>query len=67
MSTFREQLKSLRTEKGLSQRQLADELGITRSAYANYEQGIREPDFATLAKLCRFFEISADEILCLKK
>ena len=56
-------LKELRITNGLSQQKTADALGITRSAYSNYEQGIREPDLETLKKLCALFKVSADYLL----
>lgn len=63
MEKFSERLKELRHLNGLSQQDVANSVGITRSAYANYEQGTREPDLFTLKKLCLLFEISADFLL----
>ena len=63
MKNFTEKLKDARTEKGLSQQQVAEAIGVTRSAYSNYEQGIREPDLNTLKKICMFFNISSDYLL----
>lgn len=57
------QLKTLRTQKKLTQAEIADRLGIARTTYAMYEQGKREPDFATLASMADFFEVSIDELL----
>lgn len=63
MDTFNEKLKQLRQETAQSQQYVANAVGITRSAYANYEQGLREPDLATLKKLCIYFGVSADYLL----
>ena len=63
MKQVSHKLKQIRMERHLSQTQVATRLGITRSAYANYEQGIREPDIQMLKKLCAVFEISADDLL----
>ena len=41
----------LRTERGLSQQQLANRLHVTRSAIANWEAGHRLPDVATIFKI----------------
>ena len=61
-----ERLKSLRKEKGVSQKDVAKAIGVTMSAYSNYEQGIREPSFAILIELCKYFEVSADYLLGLE-
>ena len=59
-------LKELRLEKGLTQKQVAEQLGISSTCYSGYEQGYREPDLKTLIKICRFFDISSDYLLGLK-
>lgn len=51
-------LQSLRKERGLTQGDLAKVLGCTRTAISNYEIGTREPDFASLEKLARYFGVS---------
>ena len=63
MNVFHERIKELRLEKGLSQGDVALKLEVTRSAYSNYEQGIREPSYDILAKLCLLFEVSADYLI----
>ena len=55
-----DKLKYLRREKGVTQAQIAKYLNITKSAYSNYEQGIRQPDYDTLKKMCDYFEVTAD-------
>ena len=47
MGQFASILKQLRLQKGLTQPQLAERLGISRSAISMYERGEREPDTAT--------------------
>ena len=44
MAVFANILKTLRTDKHLSQQELATRLGISKSAVSMYEQGRREPD-----------------------
>jgi repressor LexA len=56
-------LLSLRKKKGITQKELASYLGISRQAYANYEAQTREPPIETLIQLADFFEISVDELL----
>lgn len=60
-------LKELRKEKGYSQKEVAKAIGITLSAYSNYEQGIREPSYEILILLCKFYNVSADYLLGLKE
>lgn len=52
-----------RTKKGLSQRQVAEYLGITSQAYSNYENSKREADYATLLKLSQLFECTIEELI----
>lgn len=56
-------LTLLRKEKGLTQKDVADHLGISRQAYANYEAQNREPDINTLKLLSEFFGVTIDYIL----
>ena len=56
-------LKHLRLKAGLTQAQLARKLGISASTVGMYEQGRREPDNFTLAKICRTLDASGDYIL----
>ena len=56
-------LSKLRKTKNCTQLQLAEYLGISRQAYANYESGKREPDYATLSKLADYFNVSTDYLL----
>lgn len=55
--------KSLRTEKKLSQQELADQMQINRSTYARYETSQTQPDFDTLFKLATFYDVSIDYLL----
>lgn len=56
-------LKLLRTEKGLSQREMAEKLDINFRTYASYERNEREPSSATILKICNAFGVSSDELL----
>lgn len=58
-----EKLKSLRLEKGLTQKQVADRIGLAISAVSSYEAGTRYPSFAVLVKLARIFRVSTDYLL----
>lgn len=58
-----ERLKLLRKQKGVSQKMVAEAIGVTLSAYSNYEQGLREPSNQILINLCKYYEVSADYLL----
>lgn len=60
---FPERLKSLRKRKKLTHKQVADYLGVSRQAYAKYENGLSEPDIDTLNKLARLFDVSIDDLI----
>ena len=59
-------LKDLRSEKGFTQKEVAEQLKVSTTCYSGYEQGYREPDLKTLIKICKFFEVSSDYLLGLK-
>lgn len=58
-----DRLKVLRKAHKLTQTDVATYLGVTVSAYGNYELGQREPDFDTLSKLADYFHVSVDYLL----
>lgn len=53
-------LKQKRIELNLTQKEVAKELNITTQAYANYEQGLREPNIETLKKIADYYKTSID-------
>ena len=57
-------LKELRIEKGLTQREVADAIYCTPSAYARYEREDREPKIDALKRLSKFYGVSVDYIIC---
>ena len=56
-------LKSLRENKGLLQKELADILNISLSSISMYERGERQPDNETLKKISNYFNVSIDYLL----
>lgn len=62
-----EKIKSLREDKDLTQQDIADILDTTRQQVYKYENGLQEMKVSRLAKLCRFYGVSADYILGLPK
>ena len=61
--TFAEKLYQLRKQKGLSQEQLADELGVSRQAISKWEGGTCLPETEKLAQLSDFLGVSIDYLL----
>ncbi len=59
---FSKRLKELRTEKELSQKQVAERLGVAVSTYANWEQGRTEPSICDIFNLLFVFDIEATEL-----
>lgn len=48
---FAEKLRSTRKKAGLTQREIADKLGITYQSYGQYERGVRKPKYETIQKI----------------
>lgn len=62
-SDFSRCLSLLRQEKGMSQRAVAKELGISQALLSHYENGVREPGLAFVIKACNYYNVSADFLL----
>lgn len=60
---FGETLKKLRTQKGLSQQELADTVFVTRSTVARWENGSRMPDARMLPLLAGCLGVNVDTLL----
>lgn len=58
-----ERLKELREERGYTQKQLSEELGINSVTYLHYEKEQREPPLSLLADIARFYGVSVDYLL----
>lgn len=58
-----EKIRALREDKDLYQKDIAQLLGTSQSYYAQYENNKRPLPIEHLAKLCQFYNISADYIL----
>ena len=63
MSVFSERLKSVRLERKLTQKQVAEGIGVAESYYQIYEYGKKEPVVSNLEKLCRCLNVSSDYLL----
>lgn len=56
-------IAKLRRNKNLTQEGLAKELDITRSSLSQYEVNKRQPDYDTLKKIAKYFNVSIDYLL----
>lgn len=61
MAGFR--LQICRTDRGYTQKNVADALGVSRSAYAQYETGARDIPTELLVALADFYGCTTDELL----
>ena len=66
MVDFGNTLKKLRLQEGLTQQQLADKLGVTKSVVSYYELQERYPSPEILMKLSHIFHVSTDYLLGLE-
>ena len=60
---FCERLKNLRIEKGLTQPQLAEKIGVSNGMISFWENGVHEPTVAYVIKLAKVLEASSDYLL----
>ena len=56
-------LKKLRENAGISQKQLADSIGISQQSINKYENHKIEPDIDTMVKIADYFETSVDYLI----
>jgi repressor LexA len=64
MKTTGERLAHLRIQRGLSQAQVADIIGVDRTSYAKYEVNVNKPT-RKLKELSHLFNVTTDYIMCL--
>ncbi|MDE5995415.1 MAG: helix-turn-helix domain-containing protein [Eubacterium sp.] len=60
-------LRELREDRDLSQAQVGKLLNKSQQGYAHLENGKARLSIDDLIKLCEFYEVSSDYILCLPK
>lgn len=58
-----DRIRQLRREARMTQKDLAERMGISASAVGMYEQNRREPSGEVLVKLCRIFNVTTDWLL----
>ena len=60
---FGENLQRLRKEKGISQEQLAEQLGVTRQSVSKWESGASYPEMDKIVSLCQMFHCDLDVLV----
>ncbi|WP_019849818.1 helix-turn-helix domain-containing protein [Desulfitobacterium sp. PCE1] len=57
-----ENLRKYRERRGITQKQLANHLGVRDNTISSWEKGTNSIDISTLLNICNFLEISLDDI-----
>ena len=63
MQGLGKRLRARAQELGLTDSEVARRLGLAQQRYSQYVTGAREPDYATLAKICRALGTTPNEVL----
>lgn len=66
MVDFGTMLKELRRRTGITQKELADKLGLSKAAVSYYEQSLRSPSPEILIKIAEVFHVTTDHLLGLE-
>lgn len=61
--TIGQKIRNLRTERGITQRDLADQFHVSFQTVSKWENDENEPDIATLRELARYFTVSVDYLV----
>ena len=59
-------ISTLRKEKGMTQLELAEKMGVTDKAVSKWERDLSFPDINSIPKLAEIFEVSVDELMQVK-
>ena len=62
MKTIGNKIKELRRSKGMSQKDIADKLGVTSQAVSKWENGKNLPDMMMLSRIADILQVSCDEL-----
>ena len=61
--SFADRLKEYRRDRGFSQEDLAERLGVSRQAVSKWETGTSDPSTSNLLALAKLYGISPEELL----
>ena len=62
--SLRQNLRRLRAQSGMTQEQVAAQVGITRQALSSYESGRTRPDIDMLLRLCQVYQTDLEGLIC---
>lgn len=62
MSDLNENIKNFRTFRGINQESLASLLGKTKSVISNWERGANSPDPDSIEALCKYLDVTPNQI-----
>ncbi|GAA6393674.1 hypothetical protein I4100191B2_11560 [Clostridiales bacterium] len=60
---FGDRIRRLLSDRNISQKDFAAEIGVAASTAGNYVNGMREPDYETLRRIAQYFQVSTDYLL----
>ena len=63
MVDFGNRLKNLRLQNDMTQAQLSQKLGVTKSVISAYETGLRMPSYDILISISQLFKVTTDHLL----
>lgn len=67
MLNFGNRLRTLRTNKGWTQEELASQLRLTKSVVSAYETSLRYPSYDILIRICSIFNVTSDYMLGIER
>ena len=63
MNNLPKNLKHLRSKKGLNQLDMESWLGVGRSTWSNYENGVTDPSIKDIINFAKFFRVTMDQLI----
>ena len=66
MLSYMERLRGLREDHDYTQEQIAKVLGTSQTMYSRYERGANELPVRHFITLCKYYQVSADDVLGLR-
>jgi transcriptional regulator with XRE-family HTH domain len=63
MNYFSRNIRFLRNKSGLRQAEMLEKIGIARTTWSSYENGVSQPDIDGILRIARFFGIAAGDLL----
>ena len=64
---MKNRIEEIRKERGVRQEELARELGVSRQTISSLENGRYNPSILLAYKIARYFQMSIEEVFCLKE